>query len=127
MKRFIVLLAIILLLSACGGTHENIREDMAEDTMAILEIYDKVYEGGGDFSEEDQVLFHTYLIKYKDIRDNPDLEVVFGGLSDEEMRLLILVEKLIEWDDDYAVLPSDKQLYDSLKEDILSVIKTGEI
>ena len=126
MKKLAAII-LILFLAACGGekVHENISEDMVNDTNQILDIMDEAVESGNDLSDRDWDTFDSYYAKYNGKLENPDATV--GGLTEEEERLFILVSNIIEHPEFYYTLESDKEDYANQKRTIQNVIETGEI
>ena len=125
MKKLAAII-LILFLAACGSTvHENISEEIVNDTNQILDIMDEAVESGDDLSDRDWETFDSYYAKYNGKLDNPDATV--GGLTEEEERLFILVSNIIEHPEFFYTLESDKEDYENQKSTIQNVIETGEI
>ncbi|MDR4318374.1 Uncharacterised protein [Niallia circulans] len=123
MKQIIwpVLLGI-LILSGCGNSvHENISEEMATDTEQILEIFDENIKEERSLNEREEKIFESYSTKYG-AHYKTD-----GDLTEEETRLYILTNNLIDMYDHLTTLSSDKENYENQKSVIKKVIKEGEI
>lgn len=120
------MVAALMLLVACSSkVHENISEEMAKDTEQILDIMDSAIDEERDLTDRELSVFEQYLATYNAKLDNPDLAV--GGLTEEEERLLIVTSMVIETPEIFMTLESDIERYESMKEQIKNVIKTGEI
>lgn len=112
----------ILILSGCGNSvHENISEEMATDTEQILEIFDENIKEERSLNEREEKIFESYSTKYG-AHYKTD-----GDLTEEETRLYILTNNLIDMYDHLTTLSSDKENYENQKSVIKKVIKEGEI
>lgn len=121
MKKLLLFVILAFALMGCGDkVHDEIREDMADDTKQILTIMDQVIADNSDLSEKDEEVFDQYYIKYSAMKKASEL-------TEEEDRLFILVEHIIENPQFYTTLESDKESYENTKKDINNVIKTGQI
>lgn len=125
MKKIIVLLFLLLTLTSCGGVHENISKEMAKDTEQIISIFEAVIEEEREFTEREEATLQSYQVNYETIQENPDM--YDGGLTEEENRLMILTVKMIEFKNQMTLLASDKKSFESNRDTIRRVIKTGEI
>ncbi|WP_200411362.1 hypothetical protein [Virgibacillus salexigens] len=121
MKNVLLLVILSVVLVGCGDKiHENIGEDIADDTNQILNIMDGVIEEKNEISEQEKEIFDHYYIKYSAFQKNSEL-------SEEEERLFILVKHIVENPEFYTTLESDKENYEDRKRQINNVIKTGQI
>jgi len=119
MKKVLLFLSVMIVLFGCSAkVHKNISEDMAKDTEQILSIFDKAIEEDEDISEKDKEIMLHYQAAY-----GADT----SKLSEEENRLYILTEKLIDTPELFITLESDKERFQQSKKEIQNVIKTGEI
>lgn len=125
MKKFLLVSVIVLFLAACGESkgastvHENISEDMANDTEQILNTMDTAIEENRALSDHELSVFDHYLAEYNGKKD-------VGNLTGEEEVLLITTSKIVENPEIYMTLESDKENYKTLKTQIQNIIKTGE-
>lgn len=127
MKKVLILL-MFLILSGCGNSvHENIREKMAEDTEQVIDLFETAIEEDRDFIDRDVTMLSSYQEKYQSIKDNPEAAVSDGGLTEEENRLFILTTNMIDMRDSLTLLSSDVESFESTRDMIRDVIKTGEI
>ncbi|MEK4442354.1 hypothetical protein [Niallia sp. FSL K6-0077] len=123
MKKLLgsVLLSVVIL-SGCGNSiHKNISEEMATDTEQILEIFDDNIKEERSLNEREQKIFESYSTKYGAHYKTE------GDLTEEETRLYILTNNLIDMYDHLTTLTSDKENYENQKSIIKKVIKEGEI
>lgn len=125
MRKVLVLLLMAILLSACGGIHENISEDMANDTEQVISIFESAIDEDRDFTEREEAVFINYQAEYNVKRDNPD--VYDDEFTEEENRLLILTTNMIDMADSLTLLSSDTENFESNRDRIRRVIETGEI
>lgn len=121
MKRVLLALFTVLILVACGNKiHENISKEMVEDTRAIIKIIDDSIKNDSEFTEREEKKLHSYQVKFGALKDNSDL-------TEEEGRLFILANRLIDDYDYYAYLESDEDYLKETKEYIDKVITTGKM
>lgn len=103
----------VLLLSACGEkteVHENINQELAEDTIEILDIVEDAIKVEREFTEEEKTVLDKYFAHYS------------NDFTDEERRVYILTENLIEY---VAESTLEQEDFEIDKEGILKVIETG--
>lgn len=121
-KLFCPVLLGILILTGCGNSvNENISEEMATDTEQILVIFDDNIKEERSLNEREQKIFDSYSTKYGAYYKTE------GELTEEEERLYILTNNLIDMYDNLTTLSSDKEDYENQKSIIKKVIKEGEI
>ncbi len=103
----------VLLLSACGAktkVHENINQELAEDTIEVLEIIVDANKNDREFTEEERTKLDQYSAHYS------------TEFTDEERRIYVLTDDLIEYVKELTLEPED---FKSEKERILKVMETG--
>lgn len=126
MRKLFCLVFIWFLLTGCGNSiHENIDEKMAADTRQIINIFDTAIKEGRSFTDDESFVVDDYVLLYNAKLNNPDL--VVGGLTEEERRLLILTTKMIDMAETLILIESNHESYDSQKDSINNVINTGNI
>ena len=104
---------VVLLLSACGektAVHENINQELAEDTIEVLGIIEDVNEKDREFTEEERMKIDQYSVHYS------------TEFTDEERRVYVLTEDLIEYVKELTLEQAD---FKSEKERVLKVMETG--
>lgn len=127
MKRLLFIVLAAMLLVACGKdkVHENINEDMAQDTKQVLSIYGESIKEDRLFTEKESLTVEDYLTKYG-ARYNQG-EGTSHELSEEESRLFILTRNWIEIYPEGVLYDSGIESFKNTKEIIETVINTGEI
>ncbi|MBO1003166.1 membrane lipoprotein lipid attachment site-containing protein [Pseudogracilibacillus auburnensis] len=113
MKRLLFVLMAVLLLSACGEkivVHENINQELAEDTIEMLGIIEDVSKKDRGFTEEERAKLDQYSAHYS------------TEFTDEERRVYVLTEDLIEYVKEITIEQED---FKSEKERVLKVMETG--
>ena len=126
LKRLIMIGLALLLLTACGREiHENISEEMVEDTEQIISIFDETIKEDRELSNKEVKTFERYKIKYETKKENP--EVYPEGFSEEEIRLYGLTDVMIDDYDRIVTLSSDHEDYETQRDRLYRVIETGKI
>ena len=128
LKRLIMMILALLLLTACGReVHENIEEGLVEDTEQIIAIFDENIKEDEALSKKEEKTFQEYIVKYEVMKENPE---VYGkeSFTDEENRLFVMTQKMIEEYEFYtSSLSSDEENYENERRRIYNVIETGQI
>lgn len=116
MKRIVITILLISLLSACTAGAETVSEDISKDTQQVLTILDRLVEDEEAATEKEQEVLDRYISKYKG-----------KEMTDEESEVFEYTETLILTTDGTLLLESDKEDYEYIKESIMNIIKTGSI
>lgn len=118
----------LLLLSACGQqVHENINEGLVEDTEQIISIFDDNIKEEKALTKKQEKTFQQYIVKYEVMKENPEVYSK-ESFTDEENRLFVMTQKMIEEYDFYtSSLSSDDENYENERRRLYNVIETGQI
>lgn len=113
----------MIALSGCGSeeVHENISDELYEDTKHVVEILDAAKEAELELTVKEEKTIDKYLMKYED-----DEVVVGEAMTEEDKRLYGFVTILVDEFSTYTGLPTEEERYDGYREDIDNVIETGE-
>lgn len=125
MKRIIIIFLTALLLTACvSKKHENINQDMADDTNQILTIYDVSIKEDRLFTEKELLIIDKYALSYgaKSKVENSSL-----SLTEEENMLYLMTKNLFDFFPDGVLTESEKVNYEKTKEHVRKVIKDGAL
>lgn len=100
--------------------NENIDESMAKDTEKIISIIDDAIKEDRDLNEKEEKYFEQYELSY-------GAKYKSEHLTEEEERLYLSTQGILENPEFYYTLESDKEKFESTKETLHNIIKTGNI
>ncbi|WP_155974832.1 hypothetical protein [Virgibacillus sp. CM-4] len=129
MKKVLVVLSILitLMLFGCSNEtkiHENINEELAQDSLQVMSIIEKAVEQDQTSDELDDSDYKK-LVSYKDKYLNPDDSFVVIGEADDDIITFTL--GTISQYSDSGLLESDKKDFLKNKENVEKIIEQGKI
>lgn len=125
MKKLFVLLLISLLLVACGDIkiHENVDEDLANDSIQVIDVILNNINKDIDFDEmeeKEMSLIEKYKNKHGDVTSAYNLYNELNG------SIVFYTGAIISNYEDGIPFESDKERINFMKETVEDIIITGE-
>lgn len=123
MRKVLFILVAVLFLAACGEKeieiHESVYNDLATDSLQVLEILEEKSDEQEELSESDRNILDTYIEKYGRQYENHLLE----GINST---IYVATELEIEFLSDKTILASSQGSVDTTKENVLYYIENGD-